>query len=124
MLRDRPTRVFFSITDKHIGDMMQPDDETIKADQIPEEDWEASPNDETLLNEEELAQVEGDDDLTPDFTDEEAFPSFQRGRQAAKLMDATQIYLSEIGFSPLLSAEEEVYYAKRALKGDAASRKK
>ena len=39
-----------------------------------------------------------------------------------KEMDATQIYLSEIGFSPLLSAEEEVHYAKLALKGDEKAR--
>lgn len=41
-----------------------------------------------------------------------------------KTMDATQIYLSEIGFSPLLSAEEEVHYSTLALKGDGAARKK
>ncbi|ALS99525.1 RNA polymerase sigma factor RpoS [Lacimicrobium alkaliphilum] len=39
-------------------------------------------------------------------------------------LDATQLYLGEIGFSPLLSAEEEVYFARRALKGDDASRKR
>jgi len=39
-------------------------------------------------------------------------------------VDATQIYLSEIGFSPLLSAEEEVYFSRLALKGDAPSRKR
>ena len=33
-----------------------------------------------------------------------------------KALDATQLYLGEIGFSPLLSAEEEVYFAKEALK--------
>jgi RNA polymerase nonessential primary-like sigma factor len=38
--------------------------------------------------------------------------------------DATQIYLSEIGFSPLLSAEEEVYYSRKFLKGDESARKK
>lgn len=42
----------------------------------------------------------------------------------AKLMDPTQIYLSEIGFSPLLTAEEEVHYSKLALKGDMAARSK
>ena len=41
-----------------------------------------------------------------------------------KTMDATQLYLSEIGFSPLLSAEEEVYYSRLALKGDEAGRKR
>lgn len=39
-------------------------------------------------------------------------------------LDATQLYLGEIGFSPLLTAEEEVYFARRALRGDAASRKR
>jgi RNA polymerase nonessential primary-like sigma factor len=41
-----------------------------------------------------------------------------------KNLDATQLYLGEIGFSPLLSAEEEVYFSRRALKGDEASRKR
>lgn len=41
-----------------------------------------------------------------------------------KTLDATQIYLNEIGFSPLLSAEEEVYFARKALKGDIAARKR
>jgi RNA polymerase nonessential primary-like sigma factor len=39
-------------------------------------------------------------------------------------LDATQIYLSEIGFSPLLTAEEEVYYSRLSLKGDEPSRKR
>ena len=41
-----------------------------------------------------------------------------------KNLDATQLYLGEIGFSPLLSAEEEVYFSRRALKGHEASRKR
>ncbi|ACH66122.1 MULTISPECIES: RNA polymerase sigma factor RpoS [Aliivibrio] len=39
-----------------------------------------------------------------------------------KVMDATQLYLGEIGFSPLLTAEEEVYFSRLALKGDEAAR--
>lgn len=39
-------------------------------------------------------------------------------------LDATQMYLNEIGFSPLLSAEEEVYFSRKALKGCEASRKR
>ncbi len=42
----------------------------------------------------------------------------------AKTLDATQLYLNEIGFSPLLSAEEEVYFSRRSLKGDEAARKR
>jgi len=38
--------------------------------------------------------------------------------------DATQLYLNEIGFSPLLSAEEEVYFSRLSLKGDEAARKR
>ncbi|MGR6862306.1 RNA polymerase sigma factor RpoS [Aliivibrio salmonicida] len=39
-----------------------------------------------------------------------------------KVMDATQLYLGEIGFSPLLTAEEEVYFSRLSLKGDVAAR--
>ena len=39
-------------------------------------------------------------------------------------MDATRLYLSEIGFSPLLSAEEEVYFSRRAQRGDDSARKR
>lgn len=38
--------------------------------------------------------------------------------------DATRLYLSEIGFSPLLTAEEEVSFARRARRGDEAARKR
>jgi RNA polymerase nonessential primary-like sigma factor len=38
--------------------------------------------------------------------------------------DATRLYLKEIGFSPLLTAEEEVYFARRAQKGDDKARKR
>ncbi len=38
--------------------------------------------------------------------------------------DPTQIYLSEIGYAPLLTPEEEVYYARGALQGNEKSRKR
>lgn len=37
--------------------------------------------------------------------------------------DATRLYLSEIGFSSLLTAQEEVYYARLAQRGDGNARK-
>lgn len=43
---------------------------------------------------------------------------------SGKTLDATQMYLNEIGFSPLLSAEEEVHYARLALKGDEMGRRR
>lgn len=47
-----------------------------------------------------------------------------RARRQSTDLDATQMYLSEIGFSPLLSAEEEVHFARLARKGDEAGRKR
>jgi len=38
--------------------------------------------------------------------------------------DPTKLYLKEIEVSPLLTAEEEVYYSRLALKGDTAARDK
>lgn len=37
-------------------------------------------------------------------------------------LDATRIYLQEIGYSPLLSAEQEVHYARLTQQGDEAAR--
>lgn len=41
-----------------------------------------------------------------------------------KTLDATQLYLNEIGFSPLLTAEEEVHFSRMALRGEEAGRKR
>lgn len=41
-----------------------------------------------------------------------------------RVLDATQLYLGEIGYSPLLTAEEEVYFARRSLRGDISSRRR
>jgi RNA polymerase nonessential primary-like sigma factor len=51
-------------------------------------------------------------------------PSLQPTEISDGELDATRLYLSEIGFSPLLSPEEEVYFARRSLKGDEAARKR
>lgn len=39
-------------------------------------------------------------------------------------LGATQLYLNEIGFSPLLTAEEEVYFARQIAKGDESARQR
>ena len=41
-----------------------------------------------------------------------------------KSLDATQMYLNEIGFSPLLTPEEEVHFARLARKGVEAGRRR
>jgi RNA polymerase nonessential primary-like sigma factor len=48
----------------------------------------------------------------------------RKRRRNSEELDATRLYLSEIGFSPLLTAEEEVYYGRRALRGDESARKR
>jgi RNA polymerase nonessential primary-like sigma factor len=67
------------------------------------------------------------DDLVvdePDTSDDEepVEPKYQPGAIPEGQMDATRLYLGEIGFSPLLSAEEEVHFARRAQRGDDAAR--
>jgi RNA polymerase nonessential primary-like sigma factor len=43
---------------------------------------------------------------------------------ASKSLDATQMYLDAIGLQPLLTAEQEVAYARNAIQGDSASRQR
>lgn len=74
------------------------------------------------LDETELMLAEEDDEL-PKSSTSSANERIVDDKYN-KTLDATQIYLNEIGFSPLLSAEEEVFFARKALKGDEAARKR
>lgn len=65
----------------------------------------------------EIEEIEQDQSA-----DEETALSFAPGAVSDNQMDATRLYLSEIGFSPLLTAAEEVYFSRRAHGGDAAAR--
>ena len=83
-----------------------------------------------LLDDEDSSDVDADNDESED--DKPEFLNSGRGRGSmahkdlvnAKSLDATQLYLNEIGFSPLLSAEEEVYFGRLALKGDMPARQR
>ena len=66
--------------------------------------------------EEAIAQEEELDTETP-----WAAPAASREFTQEEL-DATRMYLGEIGFSPLLTAQEEVHYARRVLQGDILAR--
>lgn len=46
----------------------------------------------------------------------------QGSKVAKRSLDATRIYLSEIGVSPLLTADEEKYFSRRAQRGDESAR--
>jgi RNA polymerase nonessential primary-like sigma factor len=74
--------------------------------------------------EEELTlddEVESEADATETPDEKE---SFKPGAIPDGQLDATRLYLGEIGFSPLLTAEEEVHYSRLAQKGDESGRKK
>ena len=48
----------------------------------------------------------------------------QTAARTEQVMDAASLYMKEIGFVPLLTAEEEVFYSRKSRKGDEASRKR
>ncbi|MFP4262766.1 MAG: RNA polymerase sigma factor RpoS [Halomonas sp.] len=75
------------------------------------------------LEEKEDDIVDAVDDDTPE-EDEAAFEKAlsREDRYSQQSLDATQIYLNEIGFSPLLTPEEEVFYGRLAQKGDPLGR--
>src|SRR5690554_4743622 len=79
---------------------------------------------EILAEDVEFSDAE-DEDLESTATRSSRSGRFVLGEgQSYRQLDATQIYLNEIGFSPLLTPEEEVYYARLARKGDEAGRKR
>ncbi|MCR9105056.1 MAG: RNA polymerase sigma factor RpoS [Gammaproteobacteria bacterium] len=68
-------------------------------------------------------------DSVPPPLEEEIDESFEAAkantaRKVEKSLDATQLYLNEIGYSPLLSADEEKYYSRLALAGDESGRQR
>lgn len=70
-----------------------------------------------------LAESDGEDlGDVKDSDDEDK--RYAAGEIPDSQLDATRLYLNEIGFSKLLTAEEEVHYARLAQKGDAAARRR
>ena len=55
---------------------------------------------------------------------DENFDRARAARKVEKSLDATQLYLNEIGYSPLLTAEEEKFFARLARKGDDEGRRR
>jgi len=76
------------------------------------------------LNVIEVPEEVKEDETVSNDTDAESNDTVFNKSEQPKNLDATQLYLGEIGFSPLLTAEEEVYFARRSLKGCEASRKR
>lgn len=75
----------------------------------------------------EKPELEASDWLDPEPDDADA--EFDRAkhdnpRKTEKSLDATQLYLNEIGYSPLLSADEEKFFARQARSGDESGRQR
>jgi RNA polymerase nonessential primary-like sigma factor len=71
--------------------------------------------------------VDGEDLLTAEEAEELEQFDRAKARNARKIetsLDATQLYLNEIGYSPLLTADEEKYYSRLARKGCESSRQR
>ena len=85
-----------------------------------------TPLDDDLLDEPveelELFSTDSEPDLGTEEEDLDAIAFDQR--DADREMDATRLYLNEIGFSALLTAEQEVQFARLAQRGDVAARQR
>jgi RNA polymerase nonessential primary-like sigma factor len=76
----------------------------------------------SLLQKEELEDIADIKEEKADHPEDTADTS--KPIEFSKSKDPTQMYLGEIGYSPLLTAEEEVYYARLIQKGDQKARAK
>ncbi len=92
---------------------------------------EADENVDNSLVEEESVLAEEESEPVVDVVTEEVDDSdngetitFKTPEPGEAQMDATRLYLNEIGISKLLTAEEEVYFARLAQKGDQAARQR
>ena len=75
----------------------------------------------SMMEEEDTIEAVDDDGEEEAVSKPEVYAA---GEYADTHPDATRLYLSEIGFSPLLSAEEEVYYSRMAQRGIEAGRRR
>ncbi|MEE9100565.1 MULTISPECIES: RNA polymerase sigma factor RpoS [Pseudomonas] len=76
-----------------------------------------------IIFEESLAEEQVSLQVTPKAS---ALSSLKQHKHIdyTRALDATQLYLNEIGFSPLLTPEEEVHFARLAQRGDPAGRRR
>lgn len=74
------------------------------------------------------SEDEGDEEPKPETAEQETETAAVGTRATEDVYysqaDATRLYLKEIGFSSLLTAQEEVFFARKSQKGDEAARKR
>ena len=102
------------------------DQEDAKQDGDDDDDDKAAEAEEAEAEEaeaEEAVSAEGEDNKFVDRRKPETDRRKTTTRRSSD-SDPTRLYLKEIEVSPLLTAEEEVYYSRLSLKGDTAARDK
>ena len=105
--------------------MKDKDDEMMSEEEVQE-------SDEMELDSLDTDDDDSDDDVAvQDEIAEEYEAAARKAREAhannevyERDLDATRLYLGEIGFSPLLTAEQEVEIARKIQKGDQEARKR
>lgn len=75
-------------------------------------------------NNDELARVDANEVDNDERDDPDAKEAPETFAASEAVLDAASLYLREIGYAPLLTAEEEVFYSRKALRGDEAARKR
>ncbi len=114
--------------------MRNKEDEKVKPEvlEIMDEEIELAPMDEISIEDVivEMAVTEATREPLPEAPRVKDKPVVRQERRRAQRsdlsdrdLDATRLYLGEIGFSPLLNAEEEVTIARRIQKGDQDARR-
>ncbi len=121
-------------TDKSLIEDTEIPPEDLGEDLIEDEeivDLEDDDEDEDETEHATIVEDDDDDDDDDDVIDAEKFVERRKTEDRRKVStrrtsdaDPTRLYLKEIEVSPLLTAEEEVYYSRLALKGDTAARDK
>jgi RNA polymerase nonessential primary-like sigma factor len=88
-----------------------------ESDEIANVEWGTEPD-------QDIAESPAGPSTATEEVAEEKEESWEAGSIPDSQLDATRLYLSEIGFSPLLTAQEEVTLARALQAGDEASRKR
>ena len=108
-------------------------DSASEVDVQTDEQVDDTETDEVVLGDDGVAVAASSSEESPLEIEKENARGRARGRAGSRAsgreagdrdMDATRLYLSEIGFSPLLTAEEEVYFARLSQKGEEKARQR
>ncbi|TNF90528.1 MAG: RNA polymerase sigma factor RpoS [Gammaproteobacteria bacterium] len=118
-------------TDKSLIEDTEIPPEDLVEELVEDEDVSDLSDEEEDVEHATIIDEDVDDDEEEETIEAEKFVERRKAEDRRKVStrrssdaDPTRLYLKEIEVSPLLTAEEEVYYSRLALKGDQAARDK